>query len=191
MGDADRDIVAAVLGGEIDRFEELVVKYSPRVFRLVRRFARDEADAADLAQQAWIKAFQKLGSYRHTAPFEHWLMRITTRVCYDYLRNRQKSREHSFTELSGDSADWLASYVVEPDHSPERIEAARTLVHRLLEQLPPDARLVLTLLEIEGKSVKEISALTGWSVTLVKVRAFRARAKMRQLLRRLVIEKYL
>ena len=81
--------------------------------------------------------------------------------------------------------------MADPDHSDENASAARQLVERILEQLTPPARLVITLLEIEERSVKEIAELTGWSVPLVKVRAFRARAEMRKCLSRLKPEKYL
>jgi RNA polymerase sigma-70 factor (ECF subfamily) len=87
--------------------------------------------------------------------------------------------------------DWLDRFVVQPDGASENAEAARLLIGRVLEQLSPAARLVITLQEIEGRSVKEVSNLTGWSVPLVKVRAFRARAEMRRILARIGKEKYL
>ena len=97
----------------------------------------------------------------------------------------------TFSELSEPEKDWLDRYVAAPDGADENADAARHLVERLLEKLSPSARLVITLLEIEEKSVKEISKLTGWSVPLVKVRAFRARAEMKKVLTRIKREKYL
>jgi RNA polymerase sigma-70 factor (ECF subfamily) len=85
----------------------------------------------------------------------------------------------------------LDRFVSQPDHRPEDAEAARQLVERILAQLSPPARLIITLLEIEERSVKQIAALTGWSVPLVKVRAFRARAEMKKVLAKLKKEKYL
>jgi RNA polymerase sigma-70 factor (ECF subfamily) len=87
--------------------------------------------------------------------------------------------------------DWLDRFVTNPDDAAENASAAQLLVQRVLEQLSPAARMIITLLEIEEKSVKEIAALTGWSVPLVKVRAFRARAEMKKCLARLTKEKYL
>ena len=93
--------------------------------------------------------------------------------------------------MSDPENDWLGNFVQQPENAPENAEAARALVERVLEQLSPPARLVITLLEIEDRSIKEISSLTGWSLPLVKVRAFRARAEMRKVLGKLAKEKYL
>jgi RNA polymerase sigma-70 factor (ECF subfamily) len=176
MEPADADLIAAVLKGDIASFEPLVKKYSPRLFATARRYARRESEVEDIVQEVWTKAFQKLSSFRGEAPFEHWLMRLAVRTCFDALRSHKRNRETSFSELSEPESDWLDRFVAEPDQASENAAAARELVERLLAQLSPPARLVITLLEIEERSVKEISQLTGWSVALVKVRAFRARA---------------
>jgi RNA polymerase sigma-70 factor (ECF subfamily) len=131
-----------------------------------------------------------LGSFRGEAPFEHWLMRLAVRTCYDFLRAHQRNREMSFSELSEPESDWLDHFVADPDRSDENAAAAGLLVERILAQLSAPARLVITLQEIEGRSVKEIAELTGWSVALVKVRAFRARAEMRKCLQKLARDKY-
>ena len=187
----DAECIAAVLKGDSASFEPLVKKYSPRVFATARRYARRESEVEDIVQEIWAKAFQKLGSFRAEAPFEHWLMRLAVRTCYDFLRGHQRNRETTFSELSEPETDWLDRFVADPDDATENSDAAKALVERLLSQLSPPARLVITLLEIEEKSVKEISELTGWSVPLVKVRAFRARAEMRKCLARIAREKYL
>jgi RNA polymerase sigma-70 factor (ECF subfamily) len=118
-------------------------------------------------------------------------MRLAVRTCYDFLRSHQRNRETTFSELSEPETDWLERFVSDPETASESADAARLLVDRLLEQLSPPARLIITLLEIEDRSVKEIAELTGWSVPLVKVRAFRARAEMRKLLAKMAKEKYL
>jgi RNA polymerase sigma-70 factor (ECF subfamily) len=191
MEPTDAELIAAVLGGDSASFEPLIQKYQPRVFATARRYARRESEVEDVVQEVFIKAFQKLNSFRGEAPFEHWLMRLAVRTCYDFLRGHQRNRETAFTELTEPEADWLDRFVVEPDAGLENADAARQLVDRILSKLSPPARMVITLLEIEGKSVKEIAALTGWSVPLVKVRAFRARAEMRKLLKNISREKYL
>jgi RNA polymerase sigma-70 factor (ECF subfamily) len=191
MEATEAELIAAVLRGDAESFEPLVVKYSPRVFATARRYARRESEVEDIAQEVWVKAFQKLASFRGEAPFEHWLMRLTVRTCYDFLRSHQRKRESSFSDLSDSESDWLDRFVSQPDHRPEDAEAARQLVERILAQLSPPARLIITLLEIEERSVKQIAALTGWSVPLVKVRAFRARAEMKKVLAKLKKEKYL
>jgi RNA polymerase sigma-70 factor (ECF subfamily) len=116
---------------------------------------------------------------------------LAVRTCYDFLRAHQRNRETSFTELSQPETDWLEQFVAEPSLAQEHAQAARQLIGRILARLSPSARLVITLLEIEERSVKEIAQITGWSVPLVKVRAFRARAEMRKILAKITKEKYM
>src|SRR4030095_510394 len=106
---------AAVLRGDISSFEPLVVKYSPRVFGTGRRHARRESAVEDIVQEVWSKAFQKLSSFRGEAPFEHWLMRLAVRTCYDFLRNHQRNREAAFSELSESESNWLERFGAGPD----------------------------------------------------------------------------
>lgn len=191
MEPTDAELIAAVLQGHSASFEPLIKKYQPRVFATARRYARRESEVEDIVQEVFIKAFQKLGSFRGEAPFEHWLMRLAVRTCYDFLRAHQRNRETAFTELTQPESDWLDQYVVDPGTADENAAAARQLIQRILTRLSPSARLVITLLEIEERSVKEIAVITGWSVPLVKVRAFRARAEMRKILAKITKEKYL
>jgi RNA polymerase sigma-70 factor, ECF subfamily len=191
MERTEAELIAAVLQGDAESFEPLVQRFSPRVFATARRYARRESEVEDITQEVWVKAFQKLGSFRAEAPFEHWLMRLTVRTCYDFLRSHQRKRELSFSELSDPESDWLEHFVAQPDQASEHADAARQLIERILEKLTPAARLIITLLEIEDRSVKEIASLTGWSIPLVKVRAFRARAEMKKVLAKLKREKYL
>jgi len=187
----DAELIAAVRRGDTAAFEPLVRKYQPRVFATARRYARRESEVEDIAQEVFIKAFQKLDSFRGEAPFEHWLMRLAVRTCYDFLRQHQRNRETPFTELTESEGQWLDRFATAPADVSLDADAARALVARLLERLSPPGRLVITLLEIEDRSVKEIAALTGWSVPVVKVRAFRARAEMRKLLAQMTRDKYL
>jgi RNA polymerase sigma-70 factor (ECF subfamily) len=191
MDRTEPELISAVLKGDAASFEPLVQKYSPRVFATARRYARRESEVEDIVQEVWLKAFQKLGSFRGEAPFEHWLMRLAVRTCYDFLRGHQRNRESSFSDLTEPEEDWLDRFVSQPDSAGADSDAARVLVARVLDQLSPPARLVITLLEIEDRSVKEIARLTGWSVPLVKVRAFRARAEMKKVLAKIAKEKYL
>ena len=191
MEPTDAELIAKVLQGDAASFEPLVKKYSPRIFGTARRYARREDEVADIVQEIWLKAFQKLGSFRAEAPFEHWLMRLAVRTCYDFLRGHQRNRESSFTDLTEPEDDWLERFAADPASAPEDADAAKQLIDRALEQLSPPARMVITLLEIEDRPVKEIAQLTGWSVPLVKVRAFRARAELRKILARMAQDKYL
>ena len=191
MERTEAELIAAVLAGDAESFEPLVRKYSPRVFATARRYARRESEVEDIAQEVWLKALGRLRSFRGEAPFEHWLMRLTVRTCYDFLRGHRRNRESIFSDLTEPERDWLERFVTQPETASENADAARLLVARVLERLSPPAQLIITLLEIEDRSVKEISALTGWSVPLVKVRAFRARREMRKVLARLSKDQYL
>jgi RNA polymerase sigma-70 factor (ECF subfamily) len=191
MERSEAELIAAVLAGDAASFEPLVAKYSPRVFATARRYARRESEIEDITQEVWLKALDKLQSFRGEAPFEHWLMRMTVRTCYDFLRGHQRNRESSFSEISEPEEDWLERFVADPSSAAEDAAAAKLLVGRILEKLSPEARLIIQLLEIEDRSVKEIAEITGWSVPLVKVRAFRARGEMRKILTRMTKDKYL
>lgn len=191
MEPSDTELIAAVRKGDVQQFETLITRYQPRVFATARRYARREDEVQDIVQEVFIKAFQKLDSFRAEAPFEHWLMRMAVRTCYDFLRSHQRNRETMLTDLSDPEVDWLERFAAGPEDNSKNTDAARALVERVMAQLSPEARLVITLLEIEDRSVKEIARLTGWSVPLVKVRAFRARAQMKKILETLTREKYL
>jgi RNA polymerase sigma-70 factor (ECF subfamily) len=191
MERSEAELIAAVLQGDAASFEPLVQKYSPRVFATARRYARRDSEVEDIAQEVWLKAFDKLKSFRGEAPFEHWLMRMTVRTFYDFLRGHQRNREASFTDLSESESDWLQKFVTAPESVSESADAAKLLIERVLEKLSPQARLVITLLEIEDRSVKEIAEITGWSVPLVKVRAFRARGEMKKILSKMAKDQYL
>src|SRR3954464_4226454 len=191
MERTEAELIAAVLKGDPASFEPLIERYSPRVFATARRYARRDSEVEDIVQEVWLKAYQKLNTFRGEAPFEHWLMRLAVRTCYDFLGGRQRNRETAFAELSEPEDDWLDRFIQQPDSASENSDAAKMLVERILAQLSPSGRLIITLLEIEDRSVKEISELTGWKVPLVKVRAFRARAEMRKILAKIAKDKYL
>jgi RNA polymerase sigma-70 factor (ECF subfamily) len=191
MERTDAELIAAVRKGDAASFEPLVQKYSPRLFGMARRYARRESEVEDIVQEVWLKAYANLNSFRGDAPFEHWLMRLAVRTCYDSLRSHRRNRETTFAELTEPEEDWLDRFVSEPESARVDADAARQLIGRLLERLSPAARLIITLAEIEERSPKEIAKLMGWSVSMVKVRAFRARAEMRKLLSRMAKDKYL
>ena len=100
MERTEAELIAAVLKGDAASFEPLVEKYSPRIFATARRYARRESEVEDIVQEIWLKAFEKLSSFRGEAPFEHWLMRLAVRTCYDSLRAHQRNRETTFSELT-------------------------------------------------------------------------------------------
>ena len=192
MEPTDDELIKAVLAGDNSSFEVLIVRYQPRVFGTARKYARRESDVEDIVQEVFIKAFTKLSTFRGDSPFEHWLMRLAVRTCYDFLREHQRNREHPISEITEEESNWLERFatgdVQDDTHS---AAAARAVIHRLLEHLSPQSRLIIQLLEIEEKSLKEIAQLTGWSIPMIKVRAFRARAAMRKTLEKLEKGRYL
>src|SRR5436309_9289596 len=117
MDHSEADLIAAVLRGDSASFKPLVGKYSPRVFATARRYARRESEVEDIVQEIWTKACQKLSSFRGEAPFEHWLMRMAVRTCYDALRSHRRNRETSFSELSEPETDWLDHFMAAPDQA--------------------------------------------------------------------------
>src|ERR1700675_2834188 len=128
MERTEAELIAAVLRADAASFEPLVQKYSPRIFATARRYARRESEVEDIVQEVWVKAFQKLKSFRGEAPFEHWLMRMAVRTCYDFLRGHQRNRETSFSEISEPEDDWLERFVADPAGAPEDADAARLLI---------------------------------------------------------------
>ena len=192
MERSDTELIQAVLAGDPASFEPLVSKYQPRVFATARKYARRESEVEDIVQEVFLKAYSKLSTFRNESPFEHWLMRLTVRTCYDFLRGHQRNREQSFAEITAEEAHWLER-VPGASNFPEEQDraAARLLLHKLLEQLPPASRMIIQLLEIEEKSLKEIAELTGWSISMIKVRAFRARGTMKKILEKIDRDKYM
>jgi RNA polymerase sigma-70 factor, ECF subfamily len=193
MEPTDAELIKTVLGGETSAFEVLITRYQPRIFGTARKYARRESEVEDIVQEVFIKAFTKLSTFRGDSPFEHWLMRLAVRTCYDFLREHQRNREQTLSEITDEESRWLER--ITTDHDPigdsESAAAARLVIHKLLEHLSPESRLIIQLLEIEEKSLKEIAQLTGWSIPMIKVRAFRARAAMRKTLERLEKHRYL
>lgn len=191
IDDGEGEIIRQVVEGRVELFERLIQRHQPKVFATARKYARRESEVEDIVQEIFIKAFQNLGKYRGEAPFQHWLMRIAVRICYDFLRRHQRNREANFSEITEKDADFLDRYVSDSLPDNLRADAVRTLVHDVLERLPAPLRMVITLQAVEGKSVQEIADLTGWSVPNVKVRAHRARKEMRKLLDKIDKSRYL
>jgi RNA polymerase sigma-70 factor (ECF subfamily) len=172
----DDELVLSALAGRDDAFEELAQRHKGRVFGVASRFARDAAELEDICQEVFTQAYFKLRQYRRDSPFEHWLLRITTHKCYDYLRKRHRAAPQISVEAMLESGhEPHAPPAPTPHPQLENLRAA-------IGQLSAKERLVITLLELEDRSVQEVAKLTGWSEGNVKVRAYRARAALRKLL---------
>jgi len=160
----------------------LVDHLYPLVIRIVRAHLPRRVAEEDLAQDIFLKMFTRLEQYEGAVPFPHWVSRIAVTTCIDQLRAQKRRPEFRWADLSENEADVLDAVMTnENDVEAGDALAARELVHKLLDQLKPDDRLVIQFLDLEQKTVAEISALTGWNQSLVKVRAFRARRKLQKL----------
>ena len=167
-----------------DAARALVEALHPLVIRIVRSHLPLRTAEEDLAQEVFVKLFSRLHQYaaRADIPFHHWVSRLAVRTCLDALRAERRRPEWRWSDLPEAEVNWLEFMLADSAAPPETDAAsARELVEKLLARLAPSDRLVLVLLDLEARSVKEISQLTGWSGTRVKVRAFRARRKLRVL----------
>lgn len=164
------------LEGDPEAFTGLVRRHQAEVARWMWRFTRDREDHVELVQEAFIGAFTSLGTYRGRGPFCRWLRAIAVRTGYAFWRRRDRQR----AEPREDIAHLLDGQAQED--SPEAVVTAAEAVHETLAQLRPRDRLVLTLMYLEEHSVAEVADLTGWSETMVKVQAWRAKRKLRKLL---------
>lgn len=161
---------------------QLVTELFPQVIRIVRSHLPRRVAEEDLAQDIFLKMFTRLEQYQGNVPFPHWVSRIAVTTCIDQLRAQKRRPEFRWADLPEEQAEMLDHVLSdEREAIPGNALAARELVQKLLGQLKPDDRLVIQLLDLEQKTLVEISALTGWNQTLIKVRAFRARRKLQKL----------
>ena len=171
----DLDDIRRCLSGDGEAYRRLVERHQQRVSAIMWRFSRDTETHEDLVQDVFVEAYESLATYRARAPFSHWLARIATRVGYRHWKRERREGTIQTVPLT----EWDA-VLEQPADDVEPAEAAE-LLHRLLALLPPRDRLVLTLRYVEEHSVEKTAELTGWSKTMVKVQAWRARGKLRQL----------
>ena len=173
-------VVQRVQRGDVNAFEDLVAAYEKNVFNLALRMTGNAQDAEDMAQEAFIKAYNSLSSFRGESKFSVWLYRIVSNVCLDFLRKKNKQGTVSLSVEDDDGED---SQLDLPDlsQSPEELlekKLTREAVQRGLKALPEDARQILLLREIQGLSYEEIGETLGLESGTVKSRIFRARKKL-------------
>jgi RNA polymerase sigma factor (sigma-70 family) len=177
-----QDCLQRVRAGDMASAGRLIQHLHPLVRRWVRNHLPRRESEEDLMQEVFLKLLQKLESYqpRVGVPFEHWVSRLTVRTCLDALRAEKARPEWRMADLSEGETEWL-DYMLqrqtETPYTPDR--EAKAIVTRLLAQLSPPDRLVLTLLDLEERSTQEIAQMTGWTRPMVKMRAMRARHKLR------------
>jgi len=176
--------------GDESAFAEMVRRYSPRVFRVAARFFRRREQVEEVAQEVFLKAFTQLEGFEGRGSLEGWLARIAANTCLNMLRSARRRPELTASDLTEDEAAWLddklAGVAGERHRSAERAVVAADLTDRVFETMSPEDRMVLMLIDGEDASVKDVAELTGWSESNVKVRAFRARRRMREAVERLL-----
>jgi len=159
-------------------FAVIVRRYQARVFAILHRYEPDAQRVEDLAQETFLKAWRARAAFDQRAPYEHWISKIAVRVALDHLRREKRRRNDiALPELGEDALDWLRSS--EDTSEPAAREAAE-LLQLALRELSPSDRVVITLQELEGRSIREIAQTMGVSRVAVRVRALRARLKLRQ-----------
>lgn len=175
--------LARVRAGDQAAARALVEHLYPLVLRIVRSHLPRRTAEEDLAQEVFMKLFARLDQYQGAVPLTHWVSRIAVTTCIDHLRAQKRRPEFRWADLGENEVKMLDAIMEDKSEAaPDEALAARELVDKLLGQLKPEDQLVIRLLDLEQKSIAEISTLTGWNTSLVKVRAFRARRKLRKLM---------
>jgi len=183
--DADRRLAARICAGDDDAFAGLVRTHHALVARTAGRFFRRPEVIEEIVQEVLVKAFRAMPDYRGDVAIGWWLRRITVNACYDELRRRARRRERPVSEVVDDVGAFLADLPADPGAAaPWQREESRQAAEAMLARLAPADRLVLTLTVLDERSVAEVADLTGWSRANVKVRAFRARQRLRRELAR-------
>src|SRR5579863_1611964 len=178
-----------VRAGDEEAAREMFQHLFPLVIKVVRSHLPRRMSEEDLTQTVFMKVFANLNQYSGRAPLEHWVSRIAVNTCIKALRAEKVRPELRWADLSEEETqmlDWIAT--TDDDLHPDRNIASRDLVEKLLAQLKPKDRLVINLMNLEGRTIDEVKQITGWSEPVIKVRAFRARARLRKLYQSLMKE---
>ncbi len=175
-----RALVDRARGGDDNAARELIRQLYPLVAKIVRGYQPRRTAEEDLAQMIFVKVFQNLAQYSGKVPISHWVSRIAVNTCRNQLMAEKARPELRHADLSEEQAAMLENLASDDALSPDRKLAARDLVEKLLAMLKPVERLVIDMLYLQERSVAEVQKLTGWTAATIKVRAFRARQKLRK-----------
>ncbi len=168
---------------------QLLRHFHPLVIKLVRAHLPRRTSEEDLVQVVFMKVFTNIDQYSGKVPLDHWISRIAVNTCINQLRAEKVRPELRWADMSEEESQVIENLAATAEDLPAAQNlAARELVEKLLEKLSAEDRLILTLLHLEGHTVEEIRQITGWNASLIKVRSFRARHKLRKHLNRLLAE---
>ena len=159
----------------------LIDAFYPFVISLIRKHVAEFETVEDLTQQTFVRCFSKANQWKMDKPLEPWLARIAINICRDHYRSRRTKFELRWSDLSEHEQTALEAVSQTPEAGADVLnEESRALMFRLLDSLSADDRMVLSMLYLENQTFDQIAKVSGWSRTLVKVRAFRARGKLRK-----------
>ena len=174
-------LVQAALQHDDEAARALVRRLYPSVAKIVRAHRPSRTAEEDLCQMIFIRVFQKLSQFSGKVPIEHWVSRIAVNTCLNQIESERIRPEVRHADLSTEEQAVIENLATTSEElAPDQRFASRQLVDHLMAALKPVERLAIDLLYLQGRSVEEIRKITGWSAALIKVRAFRARQKMKQ-----------
>ena len=166
--------------------EEIINHLYPVISKIVRTHLPRRDDECDLIQEILMKTFTKLHQYKGDAPLSHWVSRLALTTCLDRLRAQKIRPEVRHADLTPDEADAFdAAWLTGSSPAATNAIAARDLVDRILANLSPEDRSLVLMVDLEGRSLQEISDATGWTISKIKMRLFRIRPQLRQMIQRL------
>jgi RNA polymerase sigma-70 factor (ECF subfamily) len=186
----DAVLAARAAGGEEDAFEEILRRYGPRVFRVCGKFFVRYSLVEEAAQETFLKAFTQLKNFEGRGSLEGWLTRVAATTCINILRSQKRRSEITMSDLTESEGEWIENALsmnaprIRSDDEQRLI--ASDLVDKVIGSLLPDDAMVLKMMECDGATIREAAELTGWTESKVKVRAFRARRKLREAVERLI-----
>jgi RNA polymerase sigma-70 factor, ECF subfamily len=182
----DDALVAAASAGDEEAFEKLFDRHRRQVARIAGRFFAQREQIEEIIQDTFTKVYFALHTYHgtHEASFKAWLAQISVNACYDQLRRARRRPEHALGGFTENESQDVITQLRAAHGDIEGALVSRDLALKLLARISAEDRLVLTLLDVEGFSVAEIAEMTSWSISKVKVRAHRARAHLRRVMRK-------
>lgn len=186
---SETDLVSLCVDGDETAFAEVVKRFSPRVFKVCGRFFKRYSLVEEAAQETFLRAYTQLGSFEGRGSLEGWITRIASTTCINILRSQKRQSELLLSELTEQETTWLEEFVISRGSkklsSDEDRLIASDLVEKIFATLPSDDVTVLLMTEVYGTSLRETAELTGWTEAKVKIKAFRARKRMRESLERI------
>jgi RNA polymerase sigma-70 factor (ECF subfamily) len=165
------------LGGDIQAYADLVRKFHPAIYRLCASLLNDSSDADDAAQESFLKAYKSLAEFRQESSFGTWLYRLATNHCLDLLRQQTRRKSVSWEELLEREGERIERWLGQ-DKSPAADPRRREVAEKILDQLRPEYRVVISMREIDGMSYQDISDTLGITLESVRARLRRARQEI-------------